>query len=103
MTDKQSMYNTVFSLIEEELHQRMNPRGYNNNRYDGTNVSISGSSNVDIASLERIQDIVGGGKVHDQYVPGKFDTVRHSYRLPIEVAILGSVQRQRLFMKEQGK
>lgn len=103
MTDKQSMYNTVFSLIEEEVHQRMNPSGYNNNKYDGTNHSICGSSNVDIASLEKIQEMAGGGKESDNYIPGKFDAVRHSYRMPLEVAIMGSVKRQRLFAKERSK
>jgi hypothetical protein len=100
MDDKQNMYNTVFSLIEEELHQRMNPSGYNNNRYDGTNLSICGSSNIDISTLnEHNNNMFGGSKIIN-YIPGKFETVRHSYHVPLNIAIKGSISRQKQYIVE---
>src|SRR6202167_5748091 len=52
MTDKftselNAMYNTIFSLIEEELYQRLHPTSYQDKNYDGTSSSICGSSNFD--------------------------------------------------------
>lgn len=111
MSDKNSLYNTVFSLIEEELHQRLNPSGYTDNRYDGTKTSICGSSNLDISSLENERVVMmsrgttmsGGARNDKKFVPGKFEAVKHSYRIPLNVALQGTVERQRLFLEEQQK
>lgn len=122
MSDKNSLYNTVFSLIEEELYQRLNSSGYSDNKYDGSKSSICGSSNLDISSLENeriarmqsnmqntmpgrdpILNMMGGGNLQSnkKYVPGKFDAVKHSYKLPLNVALQGTLERQRLFLEEQ--
>ena len=116
MTDKKSLYNTVFSLLEEELYQRLNPSGYSDNKYDGTKSSICGSSNLDISSLENERSVtmqrimhetpggmVGGGNLqtNNKYVPGKFDAIKYSYNLPLYLALQGTFERQNLFLEEQ--
>ncbi|VBB18029.1 hypothetical protein YASMINEVIRUS_492 [Yasminevirus sp. GU-2018] len=109
-----TLYNTVFSLIEEELYQRLNPDSYRDAPYDGTTESICGSSNIDFDSLERerlmrsqmLSGQAGGSKqgslqkTQSNFVPGKFEAVKHSYQVPLDVAIKGSIERQRLFLKE---
>ena len=104
MSDKKSLYDTVFSLIEEELHQRRNPSGYSDNKYDGTKSSICGSSNLDISCLENERAIMiqrgGNMQSNKKYVPGKFDAIRHSYNIPLNVALQGTIERQRLFLEE---
>lgn len=89
----QCMYNTVFSLLEEEIYQRIHPETYQDTKYDGTNMSICRSSNIDI-------DMKGGNKKLD-IQPGKMDIIRGSYKLNLNTAIKGSIERQRLFSKEQ--
>ncbi len=105
MTDKQSLYNTVFSLVEEELHQRRNPDTYNDNRYDGTNLSITGPDrDHSIAERESLHILTGGGEnaqYMNSYVPGKFDAVRHSLHIPLSVAIKGTIARQYQYILEQ--
>jgi len=128
MTDKQSLYNTVFSLIEEELHYRKNPIGYKDYVYDGTNISICGSSNLDMQSFSGPTDNSSkrctkhcvhhyGGNCNcpsncemkggllskpdsSKFIPGKFDVIKHSYNVPLSIAIKGTVERQKLFELE---
>jgi hypothetical protein len=109
------LFNEVFSLIEEELYQRLNPQYYKDAVYDGSRRSISGSSNLDISVLENemrqkamhgITNLQrGGGKLSSyrlsNYIPGKLQAVRYSYQIPLNVAIKGSIARQKLFMKEK--
>jgi hypothetical protein len=94
MTDKQSLYNTVFSLIEEELYQRLDPSNYNDNIYNGTRTSICGTSNLDIASMQSEQK--GGSN----FIPGKFDVIRNSYHVPLITALKATVERQKLFLNK---
>lgn len=112
MSDKRSLYNTVFSLIEEELYHRKNPSGYKDNVYDGSSVSICGSSNLDISSLDNMTAspssnvlLTGGGhSVNDKkYMPGKFDVIKNSYHLPLNLALKGTVERQLLFAQEHSR
>lgn len=92
MSDKQKLYNCVFSLLEEELYQRMNPKIYNDKPFDKTNNKmIGGNSNGN--SSDNVSNLF----------PGKLDIIRNSYHLPIDIAIKGSVDRQKLFLKEQSK
>lgn len=124
MTDKQSLYNTVFSLIEEELHNRKNPIGYKDNVYDERNIATCGSSNLDIELFFRSSDNLSkhcsnrhstrcnencvcgmkGGLMSkansSKYIPGKFNVIRYSYNVPLSVAIQGTVERQKLFELE---
>lgn len=106
MSDKSSLYNTVFSLIEEELYQRLKPEGYTDAKYDGTKTSICGSSNLDLSALENERVVMlGGGKAQDNktYIPGKFEAVKHSFKLPLNVAVQSTLERQRLFLEEHSK
>ena len=107
--NKKTLYNTVFSLIEEELHQRINPTNYNNNKYDGTNASICGSSNLDISLDASVKNygnhgLKGGSDVSKNrmsgYVPGKFDVIRNSYHITLDDALKGTIERQKLFLEE---
>lgn len=106
MENKKMLYNTVFSLIEEELHQRISPANYNNNKYDGTNESICGSSNLDIlldVTVENNSGLKGGSQSKNKtngYVPGKFDVIRNSYHITLDDAIRGTNERQKLFLEE---
>lgn len=117
-----AMYNTIFSLIEEELYQRLHPSSYQDRNYDGTSASIYGSNfdpNFNLFNKQSDDQLGGqlgdqlGGKLSDQsseqfngqnasnFIPGKFEVVRSSYYIPLDVAIKGTIERQRLFMKEQ--
>lgn len=106
---KQNMSNTILSLIEEELHQRICSGKYHDNNYDGTNMSICGSSNLDIATLENKnmsdcnKNMSGGDRLKNgkyNLLPGKFDIVRNSYHVPLHTAIIGTLERQKLFLSE---
>jgi hypothetical protein len=103
--NKSSLYNTVFSLVEEELHHRLNPSGYSDKKFDGTNVSICGSSNLDMSTLGNEGELMAGGglsaKNKDKYIPGKFDAIRNSYNIPLSVALKGTIERQKLFLQEK--
>lgn len=107
MTDKQSLYNTVFSLVEEELHHRKNPETYNDNRYDGTNISITGPNrDHSIAERESLHVLTGGdtnASYMNNYIPGKIDAVRHSFHIPLDIAIKGTIARQNQYILEQNK
>jgi hypothetical protein len=37
----------------------------------------------------------------DEHVPGKFDAISYSMDIPLDVAIKGTVARQKLFAQEQ--
>src|SRR5580692_7041096 len=102
MSEKQALYNTVFALIEEELYHRKNPSGYHDKVYDGSLSSICGSSNLEISSLD---NMMGGGQKSNskKYMPGKFDMIKNSYQLPLNLALKGTLERQRLFSEEQRK
>lgn len=109
MENKKALYNTVFSLIEEELHQRINPANYNNNKYDGTNLSICGSSNLDISLDTCVNNygnggLKGGSEVSknktNRYVPGKFDVIRNLYHITLDDAFKGTLERQKIFLEE---
>lgn len=103
-----TMYNDVFSLIEEELYQRLHPESYHDKFYDGTRESICGSSNLDInfdfgmnkQQQNSRQNIQHGGQYKRTFIPGKFDVIRSSYQIPFDVAIKGTIERQRLFLQE---
>lgn len=117
-TDKSLAYNTIFSLVEEELYQRLNPSGYKDSIYDGTKYSICGSSNLDMSDFDKFDkfdkfdaldatkgnhiNIAGGGNKNrtDKLIPGKFDVIRYSHNLPLNVAIKGTLERQKLFIRE---
>lgn len=105
MTDKNQLYNKVLSLIEEELYLRMHPVEYNNNHYDGTNRSICGNDNLDVSLTPKDDDnnyMAGGGfKTKNKVMPGKIDVVRNSFNLPLDIAIKGTLERQRLFKAEK--
>lgn len=105
MTEKNRIYSTILALVEEELHHRLTPGAYVDNRYDGTNFSICGSSNLDIDIKEPEPDTVmkGGSSLNMNYIPGKFDVVRYSHNVPLAAALKGSRDRQRLFMQENQK
>jgi hypothetical protein len=109
MSDKQRIYDTIFSLVEEELYQRLSPTGFKDSTYDGTKSSICGSSNLDFSDNLDDSILIGGygyeyGKKSNsnsnRLIPGKFDVVRYSNILPLNVAIKGSIERQKLFIKE---
>lgn len=102
--DKQQIYDTIFSLIEEELHQRLNSTSYKDSAYDGSKYSICGSSNLDIPKNESITSTLTGGAslvFKRNFIPGKFEVVKYSHNLPLSVALKGSVERQKLFLKER--
>lgn len=88
------LYNTVLSLLEEEIYQRTHPETYKDEKYDGTNMSICGSSNIDINI-----DMKGGNNNFVQ--PGKMDIIRGSYKLNLNTAIKGAIERQKLFVNEK--
>ena len=87
-------------LVEEEVYQRLNPSEYKDQRYDGTNMSICCSSNLDIGILD---NKMNGGSKESKYIPGKFEAVKYSYHLPLDVAIKSSFERQQLFIKSMNK
>jgi hypothetical protein len=103
MSDKQKVYDTIFSLVEEELYQRFNASSYKDSTFDGTNQSICGSSNLDIHIDSSLMK--GGSKnkskfKSNKYIPGKFDVLRYSHNVPLNVAIKGTLERQKLFLQE---
>jgi len=109
MSDKQRIYDTIFSLVEEELYQRLNSVNYRDSIYDGSKYSICGSSNLDLP-INDIDDeeiiLTGGGnksinkKRSIKFIPGKFEVVKYSHNIPMNLAIKGSIERQKLFLKE---
>lgn len=98
MSNKQQTYDTIISLVEEELYQRLTSSGYKDSVYDGTKFSICGSSNIDFST----EELTGGSKSKStkKIIPGKFDVIRYSHNLPLNVAIKGTMERQNLFHKE---
>jgi len=113
MSNKQEIYDRIFSLIEEELYQRLSASNYRDSAYDGSKHSICGSSNLDISNDELSNSstsnsfLIGGSKrsrvFKRKFLPGKFDVVKYSHILPLNIAIKGSIERQKLFLKESAK
>jgi hypothetical protein len=93
------MYDTVFSLIEEELYQRLHPETYKDVSYDGTQKTICPLDNRYINFDESKDGQKGGGK-QNAYIPGKIDAIRASYQIPLQTAIEGTLERQKLYAKE---
>lgn len=99
MSTKQNLYNTVFSLLEEELYQRTHPETYNDKIFDNM-------SNNSMSEFDDNKCLSGGsnnnsfGKI-DKYVPGKFDALRNSYNIPLNIAIKGTIERQKMFMQKK--
>ena len=83
---KLQLYNDILGLVEEELHQRRT-----GGSYDGKMSNQTGGG-PDSADLVR--------RVQYPFVPGKFDAIRHSMNLPLDVAVRGAVERQKLFAQE---
>ena len=110
-TDKElsKMYNTVFSLLEEEVYQRMHPETYKDSKFDGSFESISGMHNVNLLEAdEGVQEgahdgVQKGGGKNTAYIPGKIDAIRTSYAIPLMTAIEGTIGRHQLYAKELGK
>lgn len=79
---KFNLYNDVLSLVEEEIYQRK-----------------SGSSYEDMTSTKQTGGYSGGFKIGGA-IPGKFDVVRNSLEIPLNIAVRGTIARQQLFAKE---
>ena len=79
--DKQRLYNEILRLTEEELFMRKNPDYYHDR-------------NTTVQS--------GGGHKTMGFVPGKLEAIKYSYSMPLDVALKGSLARQKLFAKEGG-
>lgn len=77
MSNTSDMYDTVFSLIEEELYQRLNPESY--------------------ADLNNDPQFGGQSMQSNYETIGKFDIIRYSHNIPLNVAIKGTLARQKLF------
>lgn len=105
MSDKQNLYNIVFSLLEEEVFQRTTPGSFTDTKYNDFSSSVS---------KHTAHRVIGGGKNNEymamipnhsksfhSHIPGKFDIVRNQYCVPIDVAIKGSLERQKLFLLEK--
>jgi hypothetical protein len=116
--NKNEIYDIVFALIEEELHQRRNPSGYTDIvlPFDGSKFAVGQTSNFDINILERekrFRSMIGGNhmdsnvdlkQISDKnYIPGKFDAIKYSYHLPLDIALKGTIARQQLFFEEQNR
>ena len=140
--NKNEIYDIVFALIEEELHQRRNASGYTDIvlPFDGSNYAVGQTSNCDINMLEKEKrfrkmvdspmivdpmivdpmivdpmivgsmmsgSMMGGAKLKQladkNYIPGKFDAIKYSYHLPLDIALRGTIARQQLFLEEQNK
>ena len=94
------MYDTAFSLIEEELYQRLHPETYKDSTYDGSDKSICMIDNRYINFNDTPdRDQKGGGR-NTAYLPGKINIIRSSYQIPLKTAIEGSIERQKLFAQE---
>lgn len=128
MSSLTTLYNTVFALIEEELFQRLHPESYQDKPlHHQSRVSKCDLSNPDINLFRldltpaELDDIQNGGNNNvakesmfneqtnitnttnsvGRLIPGKFDIIRNSYNVPLNVAIKGTIQRQQLFLKEK--
>ena len=96
------MYDTVFSLIEEELYQRLHPETYEDAPYNKTQKTICPLDNRYINFDEPTYGQKGGGK-QNAYIPGKIDAIRASYQIPLQTAIEGTLGRQKLYAKEMAE
>jgi len=79
-----TLYDDILRLVEEEIYQRQN-----------------GKTFQDITSSNAQ---TGGGCGNFQTggtIPGKFDIIKHSMSVPIDVAIRGTIARQQLFIQER--
>jgi hypothetical protein len=85
---KGQLHNDILKLVEEELYQRRNGKFYSANNIN--------SDRVVPVTMQK-----GGGAGIDMFIPGKFDVIRHSMELPLDVAIRGSIARQKLYIKEK--
>lgn len=87
--DQLELYNDILQLVEEEIHQRRNGESY------------SGNSGKDEQTKTNRTEQTGGGvdKIYP-FVPGKFDAIRNSMNVPLDIAIRGSLARQKLFARE---
>lgn len=79
------LYDEILGLVEEEIFQRKNGQSYRDSR--STREQVGGYHG----------NFQTGGAV-----PGKFDAIRHSLDIPLNVAIRGTVSRQQLFAQECG-
>jgi hypothetical protein len=106
MSEKRNKYNTILSLIEEELYLRNNPENYNDNQYDATNKSLREFHDLDISLNDSVNKFGGGYTCRQTQtssintIPGKLDVIRNSFHVPLDVAIKGTHQRQLLFAEE---
>lgn len=79
-----TLYDDLLRLVEEEIYQRRNGKSFED----------LSSSNAQ----------TGGGRGNFQTggtIPGKFDIIRHSMEVPLDVAIRGTIARQQLFARER--
>jgi hypothetical protein len=79
-----TLYDDLLRLVEEEIYQRRNGKSFKD----------LPSSNAQ----------TGGGRGNFQTggaIPGKFDIIRYSMEVPLDVALRGTLARQRLFTREQ--
>lgn len=105
---KLTEYNTVFALLSEEVRQRQYPGNYTDKPFDGTDYSITGTSNIEMSDMVNdirslIDNKMGGGHSQSKYMPGKIDALRYSYNIPLNVALKGTFERQRIFAQEHPK
>jgi hypothetical protein len=82
--DKLEIYDEILRLVEEEIHQRRNGQSYQ-----------------DISSTKGQTGGNSGNFQTGGLIPGKFDIVRHSLEVPLDVAIRGTVARQQLYAREK--
>ena len=73
------LYSDIFHLVEEEIYQRRSGGNY--------------------VTDDRRETMRGGGAIYG-FVPGKFDAMRNSMAVPLDVAVRGTIARQRLFIQE---
>jgi len=83
---KLQLYDDVLRMVEEEIYQRRNGQSYQD--YKSTDVQIGGHRG----------NFQTGGTI-----PGKFDVVKYSFDVPLDVAIRGTIARQQLFSSEYGQ
>lgn len=75
----QTLYNEILTLVEEEIYQRKCGK----------------------KSTEPEIELKGGtSNVNPLFCPGKFDAVRHSLNVPLNVALRGTAARLKLFTSE---
>jgi len=90
-----SMYNEILSLLEEELYSRhVGNDIVKNNDKNRINPKLI-NQNKNTINQNMINQ-TGGNK----YIPGKFDIIKHSFNVPLDIALKGTIERQQLFMKE---